>query len=70
MGSPVSVPVANLIEDVKKRVLSTFDVQLPFWKRYIDDACTAVPEDRVQDLLQPLNSIEASINFTAEERGG
>ena len=59
MGSPVSVSIANLVmEDVEERALSTFDVDLPFWKRYVDDTCTAVPRNRVQDLLHHLNGIE------------
>ena len=33
---------------------------------YIDDTCTVVPKDRVQDLLQHLNGIKESINFTVE----
>ena len=38
MGSPVSVAVANLaMEDVENRALETFDIHLPFWKRFVDD---------------------------------
>ena len=67
MGSPVSDVVANLVmEDVEERALSTFDIKLPFWKRYVDDTCTAVLMDRVDDLLQHLNGIEKSIQFTVE----
>ena len=67
MGSPVSVVVANLVmEDVEERALGSFDVQPLFWKRYVDDVCTAVPSHMVQHLLQHLNSIEQSIQFTAE----
>ena len=67
MGSPVSVSVANLVmEDVEERALASFDIQLPFWKRYVDDTCTVVLKDRVQDLLQHLNGIEESINFIVE----
>ena len=67
MGSPVSVSVANLVmEDVEERALASFDIQLPFWKRYIDNTCTVVPKDGVQDLLQHINGIEESINFTVE----
>lgn len=67
MGSPVSVSAANLVmEDVEERALSTFDTSLPFWKRYVDDTCTAVPADKVESLLQHLNGIEDSIQFTVE----
>ena len=67
MGSPVSVSVANLVmEDVGDRALESFDVRLPFWKRYVDDTCTAVPSGKVQYLLQLLNSIESTIQFTVE----
>ena len=62
MGSPVSVAVAKLVmEDVEDRTLETFDIQLPFWKRSMDDTCTVVLRDRVQDLLNHLNSVEESI---------
>ena len=69
MGSPVSVSVANLVmEDVEDRALESFDVHLAFWKRYVDDTCTAVPSGKVQHLLQHLNSIESTftIQFTVE----
>ena len=67
MGSPVSVSVANLVmEDVEERALSTFNLQLPFWKRYANDTITAVPRDRIPELLEHLNSIEDSIKFTVE----
>ena len=67
MGSPVSVSVANIVmEDVEERALSSYGVQLPFWKRYVDDICTVVPKQRVQHLLQHLNGIEETIQFTVE----
>ena len=67
MGSPVSVSVANIVmEDVEERALASYEIQLPFWKRYVDDVCTVVPKQRVQHLLQHLNGIEGSIQFTVE----
>ena len=67
MGSPVSVTVANLVmEDVEERALSTSGLTLPFWKRYVDDVCTAVPGSRMDELLRHLNSTEPSIQFTHE----
>ena len=54
----VSVSVVNLVmEDVEERALATFDVQLPIWKRYINDTCTALQRDRVQHLLQYLDRV-------------
>ena len=67
MGSPVSVTVANLVmEDVESRALSTHPVPPPFWKRYVDDTLTALPQDEVQHFHEHLNSIEATIQFTIE----
>ena len=66
MGSPVSVSAANLVmEDIEEKAPSTFDTNLPFWKRYVDDNCTEVPADKVESLLQDLNGVE-SIQFTVE----
>jgi len=67
MGSPVCVAVAILVmEDVEGRGLETLDIQLPFWKWFVDDTCTVVPRDRVHDLLNHPNSVEESIQFTCE----
>jgi len=67
MGSPVCVAVANLVmEDVEGWALETFEVQLPVWKWFVDDTCMVVPRDRVHDLLNHLNSVEESIQFTCE----
>ena len=46
--------------------LASYDIQLPFWKRYVDDVITVVCVDRVQHLLEHLNSIECSIQFMVE----
>lgn len=52
MGSPVSVTIANLVmEDAEERALATEDIQPQFWKHYVDDTCTALPADSVQDFL-------------------
>ena len=64
MGSPVSVTVANLVmEDVEQRVLSTFRL---FWKRYVDDTCTAIHPEEVKEFHNHLNSIKPSMQFTKE----
>ena len=67
MGSPVSVTVANLVmEDVEQRALSSFPDPPPFWKKYVDDTCTALHPEKVQAFHNHLNSIEPSIQFTLE----
>ena len=63
MGSPVLVSVANLVmEDVENRTLTAFDIKLPFWKRYVNDTCTVLPNNRVKDF----NVVEDSIRFRVE----
>ena len=67
MGSPVSITAANLVmEDVERRALSTYPLPLPFWKRYVDDTLTALPQDKVHCFHEHLNSIESTIQFTVE----
>ena len=49
MGSPVSVTVANLVmEEVEERALATFQQPPLFWKRYVDDICTALKDSEVE----------------------
>ena len=67
MGSPVSVTVANLVmEDIEERALESFHTPILFWKRYVDDTCTAILPELLQEFHQHLNSIEPSIQFTCE----
>jgi hypothetical protein len=67
MESPVSAVIANLVmEDVEQRALASFPVSLSFWKRFVDDVISAVSRNEIDILLQHLNSIEPSIQFTVE----
>ena len=67
MGSPVSVVVANLVmEDVEQEALSTFHTPPRFWRRYVDDKCTALPSNLVDSFHDHLNSIDPCIQFTIE----
>ena len=68
MGSLVSVTVANLVmEDVEERALSTCPHPHPFWKWYMDDTITALPEDQVDRFLDHLNTVEPMIKFIMEK---
>jgi hypothetical protein len=67
MGSPVSAVIANLVmEDVEQRALASVPVSLSIWKRFVDDVISAVSRNEIGILLQHLNSIEPSIQFTIE----
>ena len=67
MGSPVSAVIANLVmEDIEHRALTTAPVSPSFWKRFVDDVISAVSENEIVVLLQHLNSIEPSIQFTVK----
>ena len=52
------------MEDLEE--ISKFVSPPIFWKRYVDDICTALPESLIQQFLDDLNSIEQSIKFTFE----
>jgi hypothetical protein len=36
------------------------------WKRYVDDCIAIVPTDKINEILQYINSINDSIQFTHE----
>ena len=68
MGSPVSVTLANLVmEDIEDRALSTFSPTPRFWKRYMDDTCTVLPSDSINEFHDHLNSVDPNIQFTLEK---
>ena len=59
--------VANLVmEHVEDRAISTYGSTPVFWKRYVDDICTALPRTEVDRFSEHLNSIEKTIKFTTE----
>ena len=67
MWWPESVTIANpIMEDVEETALATTNV--PFWKWYFDDTCTALTVHRLQKLLDHLNRVEFSIQFTVETK--
>ena len=59
--------IANfVIEDVEQRALASVWVSLSFWKRSVDVIISAISRNEIDILLQHLNSIEPSIQFTVE----
>ena len=50
LGSPVSVPVAEIVmEHLKERALATCRHTISLWLRYVDDTFTAVHKDEIDD---------------------
>ncbi|XP_053598083.1 uncharacterized protein LOC128668677 [Microplitis demolitor] len=68
MGAPISPILADfvmdhLVEDRLNKI--TFDI--PFFKRYVDDICTCIPKDKIDEFLRIFNSYqEKSLQFTIE----
>ena len=67
MGSPVSAVVANLyMEFFEEVALRSAPVRPRLWKRYVDDTCCIVKKGTAEVLLEHLNKIRPSIQFTLE----
>ena len=63
----LAITTNNLVmEDVEQRALASTPVNPSFWKRFVDDVNSAVSENEIDVLMQHLNSIEPSIQFTVE----
>jgi hypothetical protein len=54
------------MENVEQRAFASVAVSLSFWKRVVDDVVSAISRNEIDILLQHLNSIEPSIQFTVE----
>ena len=50
--------------DLEKRV--SFDFEIPFYGRYVDDTFLIVPKDEVNLILETFNNYHERINFTME----
>ena len=68
MGSPVSPAVADLMmEEFEERALQNPPVVPSVWFRYVDDTFTVLPQNRIEEFTNYLNSQNRSIQFTIEE---
>ena len=54
------------MEDVEERALSSYNTDVIFWKRFVDDVCTSLPTDTIKHILSHLSSTETIIKFTVE----
>lgn len=67
MGSPISSTVAQLVmEFVEENVLQKLDFDILFFKRYVDDCLTAIPENKTTDILNAFNKFHKKLKFTSE----
>lgn len=63
--SPVSMTFANLVmENVKERPNTSCSTPPLFWKRSIDDICTALPSTKVEDFHRHPNCKNKSMHST------
>lgn len=68
MGSPSSPVFADLIlEILEEAVIKKLGFRLPFFWRYVDDVLTAVPEDKVDQVLIAFNQYNPHVQFTIEK---
>ena len=67
MGSPVSPIVTNLfMEWFEEHAINTFQYEITFWRRYVDDTIVALCDSLVEELTTHINSIDPAIQFTRE----
>lgn len=67
MGSPISSTIAQLVmEYLEEKVLQHLNIPIIFFKRYVDDCLTAVPEGKINDVLKKFNSFHPKLQFTIE----
>jgi predicted GIY-YIG superfamily endonuclease len=67
MGSPVSPMLANMVlEDLEEQVLKNVSVKPLFYYRYVDDVICALPENKIEEFNERLNSYHRRLQFTVE----
>lgn len=67
MGSNSSPSFADVVmTNLLKRFIRAIDFPLPYLQKFVDDIDTAIPEDKIDNCLEILNSLENKIKFTFE----
>ncbi|XP_062538225.1 uncharacterized protein LOC134206513 [Armigeres subalbatus] len=67
MGNPLSPIAADLVmETLLNTVLENMGFRLPFIRKYVDDLVTAIPLEKLKQLLDAFNSYDIHIQFTHE----
>ena len=69
MGSPVSPVLANLYLDFFEDRASSTAVNPPrWWKRFVDDTFVILKQEKKEEFLQHINSVDPAIQFTTDEQ--
>ena len=67
MGSPISSVIAQLVmEYAEEQVINNLNVDVLFYKRYVDDCLLAIPKDTEQTVMNAFNSFHPKLQFTIE----
>ncbi|KYM96692.1 hypothetical protein ALC62_12640 [Cyphomyrmex costatus] len=70
MGSPLSLILADLVmRRLESLALLSFNRELPFYYRYVDDVCLAVDSSDINLLLCKFNEFHPRLQFTVEIGG-
>jgi len=70
MGSPLSPIIADVVmQELETTVLSAVNFQIPIHFRYVDDILMAVPQDKIDYILNVFNSFHSRLQFTLEVGG-
>ncbi|XP_072383799.1 uncharacterized protein [Diabrotica undecimpunctata] len=67
MGAKISPIIATYVMDyVLDSVIPLLSFNIPFIKKYVDDIILAIPNDKVDELLDTFNGYDPYIQFTIE----
>jgi len=70
MGFPLSPIIADVVmQELETTVLSAVNFQIPIHFRYVDDILMAVPQDKIDYILNVFNSFHSRLQFTLEVGG-
>ena len=62
MGSPISVVIAEMtMQYIESKIFENCPIPILFWKRYVDDVLAIIPADKVNEMLDHINSIDPAI---------
>jgi len=54
------------MQDLEKEVLETFEFDIPFYYRYVDDIVLAIPTSKIDSIFNKFNSIHPRLQFIIE----